>query len=139
MVPISREWEQYSMDNFQIKTLKLPDDILVVAPIGALDSVTTTELEKNIQKFVESKICNFIFDLTKLENVTSAGIGFFTKLTGIATEHHGGIVIINPNASVKETMDIFGLFRYIPLADNLDSALRIISQKKTGQTRRPNL
>ncbi|MFA5794971.1 MAG: STAS domain-containing protein [Candidatus Brocadiia bacterium] len=139
MTPISREWEQYSMDNFRIKTLRLPDDIIVVAPIGSLDSVTAPELEKTIQKFIDTEAHNYIFDLSKLETLTSAGIGFFTKLNGVVSDKHGGIAIINPVASVKETMDIFGLFRYVSLADSLDSALRIISQKKTGQTRRPNL
>lgn len=127
------------MDNFQVKTLKLPDDIIVIAPFGTLDSVTAPELEKTTQKFLETQIYNYIFDLSKLQGITSAGIGFFTKFAGLVGENHGSIVVIQPVASVKETMDVFGLFRYIPLADNLDTALRTINKSKTGQFRRPNL
>ncbi len=127
------------MDNFQVKTLKLPDDIVVVAPVGNLDSITAPELEKATQQFIEAQICNFIFDLSKLQAITSAGIGFFTKFAGVVGENHGNIVVIQPIPAVKETMDVFGLFRHIPLADSLDTALRTINKSKTGQFRRPNL
>ena len=127
------------MNDFHVKTLKLPDDIVVVAPIGKLDSVTTVELEKAVQKYLDTQIYSFIFDLSKIESITSAGIGFFAKLTSITAENHGAIVAIQPPPAVQEAMNIFGIFRYMPLVDNLDTALRTITKTKTGQFRRPNL
>ncbi|MFH1226532.1 MAG: STAS domain-containing protein [Planctomycetota bacterium] len=120
------------MDNFKVKAMKLADDIVVFALFGKLDAFTVPELEKTIQQYMDAQIYRYIFDLSKLTGITSAGMGFFTKLNGITADKQGCIVILRPVMGVKETLDVFGLFRLLPLADDLDAALEKIGKTKTG-------
>lgn len=116
------------MDVLQIKTLRLLEDIIVIGISGTLDGITVTELEKTTQKYIDSEIYRFIFDLSGLNKITSAGAGFFTKMTAITSENHGGIVLVQPVPAVREVLNIFGLMRYVPIVDNIDAAIKHLSK-----------
>ncbi|MBI4713241.1 MAG: STAS domain-containing protein [Planctomycetes bacterium] len=123
------------MDGFQIKTLKLLGDVVVIGATGTLDSVTAPELEKTVQKYLDDKIYDIIFDLSQLKMITSAGVGFFTKMAGVTSENFGGIVIVQPIQSVRDVLNVFGLLRYVPVANDIDNALKDLAKLKSGKFR----
>ncbi|MBI4712569.1 MAG: STAS domain-containing protein [Planctomycetes bacterium] len=116
------------MDVLQIKTLRLLEDIIVIGINGTLDGITVPELEKTTQKYLDDKIYKFIFDLSGLNKIASAGAGFFTKMAAITSEHYGAIVLVQPVPPVREVLNIFGLMRYIPIVNDLDAAIKQLSK-----------
>jgi anti-anti-sigma factor len=114
------------MADLVIKTMKMPDDIVAVGPEGVLDSNTEKDFVDTIKKLQDDGICNFIFDLSKLNAITSSGIGSFIKIATSCKENYGNIVIVQPQPSVKEALKMFGLFTFVQMADNVASAVKII-------------
>src|SRR3989339_130294 len=114
------------MSDLVIKTMKMPDDVVIVGLEGVLDSNTEDELADAIKKTQDEGIHFFVFELSRLNTITSSGIGSFIKIANSCRENYGNIVIVQPQPAVKEALQIFGLFNFIRTADNVTDAVRII-------------
>lgn len=123
------------MGDFQIKTMKLLDNAVVIGVSGTLDSITAPELEKTVQKYLDEETYDLIFDLAQLKMITSAGVGFFTKMAGATAEHSGGMVMVQPIQSVRDVLNVFGLLRYVPISKDIDGALKDLVSLKSGKFR----
>ena len=116
------------MADLVVKTMKLPDDIVVIGPEGTLDSNTEKYFVDTIKKIQDEGIANFIFDLSRLNTITSSGIGSFIKIANSCKENYGNIVIVRPQPAVSEALQMFGLFTLIRTADNIANAIKIIEE-----------
>lgn len=117
------------MDTLQIKASKLiDDDIVIIVLNGILDGITLPELEKVTQRYLDEGIYNYIFDLAGLTRFSSAGTGFFISIVGVTSENSGGIVLLKPTTGTLGVLNIFGLTRYVPITDNLDRAVTLLTE-----------
>ena len=115
------------MTDLVVKTMKMPDDIAVIGLEGNLDNNTEDEFGEAITKMQDDGIHRFVFDLSRLNIITSSGIGSFIKIANSCRENYGNIVIVQPQPAVKEALQIFGLFNFIQTADNVTNAVKTLS------------
>ncbi|MEW6027173.1 MAG: STAS domain-containing protein [Planctomycetota bacterium] len=115
------------MTDLVVKTMKMHDDITIIGLEGILDNNTENEFGDAIKKIQDDGCHRFVFDLSRLNIITSSGIGAFIKIANSCRENYGNVVIVQPQPSVKEALQIFGLFNFIQLADNVNDAVKVLS------------
>ena len=81
------------------------NDTLIIKLIGRLDSLSSTQLEKELNDIDDIK--NIVFDLKDLNYVSSAGLRIFLK-TQKCMRNKGMMKLINVCPLVKEVFDFTG-------------------------------
>ena len=94
---------------------------------GIGDSLSR-ELEPTIKDLRAENIVHYIFDFSEVTTINSTGIGFMIKLVGEVQGRHGGVVVIGASERLKTACDLVGLWGYVALADNLEDALKLVSE-----------
>ncbi|NLD93238.1 MAG: STAS domain-containing protein [Fibrobacter sp.] len=61
-----------------------------------------------VEKYLNQKITNIVFDIDRLSFINSAGLGLFAKTHSKVTEQNGKLILFNPHSSVLEVMVISG-------------------------------
>lgn len=84
---------------------KQNDNELVISLEGRLDTNTAPDLEKELSSLDNVK--KLIFDLKKLEYISSAGLRIILSCKKIMTDK-GEMIIKNVNDSIKEVFEITG-------------------------------
>ena len=95
-----------------------------IALQGRLDSDTAPDLDKTLDSLLSYKgIVRIVFDLEKLEYLSSAGIRCFVRARKAVEPSGGRIAIVNPQPAVQKVLDIVkaippgGLFKSIAELD----------------------
>lgn len=86
---------------------------LMIALEGRLDTNTAVDLEKEVQDLKDIKV--LIFDLEKLEYISSAGLRILLACQK-KMNIQGTMMIKNANDSIKEVFDITGFSNILTLA-----------------------
>lgn len=79
---------------------------LTVKLEGRLDTTTSPKLEKELRDSVDGVTC-LVFDLEKLEYVSSAGLRVFLIMQQIMNKQ-GEMIFKNVNETVMEVFDVTG-------------------------------
>ena len=101
-----------------------PSNPSIVALAGRLDSTTAPELEAVLDRVLKNApLPRFVFDLSRLEYLSSAGIRCFVRARKILEPQGGRIAIVNPQPAVQKVLDIVkavppgGVFRNVAELD----------------------
>ena len=101
-----------------------PSNPSMVALAGRLDSTTAPELEAVLDRVLKNApLPRFVFDLSRLEYLSSAGIRCFVRARKILEPQGGRIAIVNPQPAVQKVLDIVkavppgGVFRNVAELD----------------------
>ena len=101
-----------------------PDKPTTLALEGRLDTHTAPQLDAALDRVLMSAgIQRLVFDLGKLEYLSSAGIRCFVRARKILEPQGGRIAIVNPQPAVQKVLDIVkaippgGLFRSVAELD----------------------
>jgi anti-anti-sigma factor len=103
---------------------------------GRLDTETAPELDRALDKLLKPgrKIAQLVFDLGKLEYLSSAGIRCFVRARKAIEPAGGKVALVNPQPPVRKVLEIVkamprgGIFASI---EELDAYLDEM-QKKVG-------
>ena len=80
---------------------------LTVVLSGSLDTMTVTELEKELKGSLDG-VNEIIFDLADLEYISSAGLRVLLKAQKYMNAHEGGMKVLNPSELVMEVFNVTG-------------------------------
>ena len=116
------------MADFGISTQKLQGGLALVDVKGYLDAHTFEQLDKALGDLFKEKIFRIIVKLDELDYISSAGAGVFIGVFGRAQENHGDIVILKPNANVREVFDLLGLSQIFKIVEDLPSAEKVFQK-----------
>ncbi len=107
-----------------LKIVLDPGKPTTLALEGRLDTHTAPELDAALDRMLMSAgIKRLIFDLGKLEYLSSAGIRCFVRARKILEPQGGKIAIVNPQPAVQKVLDIVkaippgGLFKSVAELD----------------------
>jgi anti-anti-sigma factor len=90
-----------------LKIITDPDKPTTLALEGRLDTHTAPELEQALDRMLMSAgIRRLVFDLGKLEYLSSAGVRCFVRARKILEPVGGKIAIVNPQPAVQKVLDI---------------------------------
>lgn len=105
-----------------------------LALAGRLDTATAPELDRALDKLLTPgrKIPQLVFDLSKLEYLSSAGIRCFVRARKAIEPSGGKVALVNPQPAVRKVLEIVkamprgGIFASI---EELDAYLDEMQQK----------
>ncbi len=90
-------------------------DKLTVVLTGRLDTTTAPELEEQVNASL-SGIANLIFDVAKMEYISSAGLRVLLASQKIMNKQ-GDMKVVHPTDDVKEIFDVTGFSDILTIED----------------------
>ncbi|MCH7402562.1 STAS domain-containing protein [Belliella kenyensis] len=93
--------------------------------IGEVDASNSIELDEQITGLVESGAKKILVDGTKLEYISSAGLGVFMSYIEDFQENEISLVIYGLNERVYQVFRILGLDQLIKIKSDKEEALRV--------------
>lgn len=98
----------------QIKT-DVNNHILVIFLSGRLDTITSPQLEEEINHCKFDEIDTIIINMKELEYISSAGLRVILKLHKKMTAQGGQLKLINVNDMVMEIFDMTGMSDFLDI------------------------
>jgi anti-anti-sigma factor len=99
------------------------DDVLVIDMNGKLTNVSVCNAEESLQKLIEGKHGSVLFNLEKLQYVTSAGLHLIVRLASRLQQKRGELMVCNARDVVRQAFEITGLRDLIKMYDTEREAL----------------
>lgn len=94
-------------DNLKINIL-LKENIVCFYLVGQLDAHSAPNLEEEIQKQIDDSSLKFVFNLSNLDYISSAGLGVFMSFIQELREKNGDIKFAELNEKVHNVMELLG-------------------------------
>lgn len=104
-------------------TQEQQDGVRILALSGRLDTETAADVELTLQDLLAAGETRFLFDLSGIGYVSSAGL---RVLLGLAKKLDGGkgdLKLCGMNASVRQVFDMTGFSKLVAIFPNRDAAL----------------
>jgi len=106
-----------------------------IALEGRLDNATVDVLDKELDTVLASAVKVVVFDLGKLDYITSAGLRSIFGAQKVMTARAGKVMLLNPQPQVQKVLDIVkvpGLGSIFRSIQELDAYLDEMQKKVTG-------
>jgi anti-sigma B factor antagonist len=100
-----------------VKISELSRRVTVIAVAGHLDAVTVTELESKFRELMAAASYRWIIDMTRLEYISSAGLGSFIGVLEEVRSHGGDILFAGLTPKTEKIFQVLGftrIFRLFP-------------------------
>ena len=97
--------------------------ISIIALEGFVDAHTAPNFETAIQTELEAGHVRIVVDCSKLNYISSAGLGVFMSFIEEVREQNGDIKISGLAPKVRHTFEILGFHDLFEMTDSLDTAL----------------
>jgi len=99
------------------------DGVLVVAPVGRIDSNTSGELERRLLQHLAGGETRLIIDLQGVEYISSAGLRVLLLVTNRVRPLGGRLVLCAMGQSVREVFELAGFTTIFAIVGSRDLAL----------------
>ena len=99
------------------------DDVLVVAPRGRIDAVTSDELEPRLLAVVAGRGARLVVDMEGVEYISSAGLRVLLRLAKKAKEQSGRVVLSSLGPAVRQVFELAGFLALFEVEASRELAL----------------
>ena len=110
------------MNTIEFKRTRTEGGIHALEIAGSIDAHNFEELEYAFDSYFDQEIYSLIVDVSRLEYISSAGVGVFIGAAGRAQANEGNIVAVGPRENVQEIFDLLGIGHIFPVVDTLKKA-----------------
>lgn len=97
---------------------------VVVCVAQRLDASTTPEFEKRCAEIISPERCHMVFDFTRLEYISSAGLRSILSTAKKLQALGGGLSLCGLSGLVEEVISVSGFDRVLPVFASADDAVR---------------
>lgn len=97
--------------------------VFIIMPGGRLDTNTSPEAEEMMVAAVEAGETKVVFDFSKTDYISSAGLRVILKAAKILKPKSGNVSLCNANEQIDEVLEISGFLTMIKCYDTLDDAI----------------
>ena len=94
---------------------------------GRMDTAVAIETEKAVDKILEGNNNRLLFDLADLEYLGSYGLRMVLNAAKKTKMMGGEIILCSLIENIKEIFDICGFSANIPIADSVESGIKVLS------------
>ncbi len=101
------------------------DAIFIVAPVGRVDSNTSSALEAVV--LAHAREARLLVDLSGIEYISSAGLRVFLMLARRVKEAGGRLVLCGMGASVRQVFDLAGFTALFAVETSVEQSLLRLS------------
>jgi len=106
--------------------------IFIVSLAGSLDSNTYAALEKKLDSIIDTSTQVVVFDMKRLEYLSSAGVRVFLKARKAVKKNSGKMTFLDPQPQVKKVFEIINAMPNMQIFSNteeLDAYLDAMQKK----------
>ena len=107
--------------------------ISIITLEGFVDAHTAPNFETAIQTELEAGHVRIVVDCSKLNYISSAGLGVFMSFIEEVREQNGDIKISGLAPKVRHTFEILGFHDLFEMADAMDTALSSFSSAHSAK------
>jgi anti-anti-sigma factor len=112
-------------------------DVLVLAPVGRLDTTTSRDFEKRLLELVNGGNVHYVIDFVRLDYVSSAGLRVLVMLGKRLPGMSGSLVLSSLSPQVREVFDIAGFTRIFNIVADRKHALAETERQRLGASTKP--
>jgi anti-sigma B factor antagonist len=94
---------------------------------GRMDTAVAIETENAVDKLLKGNNKRLLFDLTELEYLSSYGLRMLLNAAKKIKMMGGKIILCSLVGNIKEIFDICGFSANIPIADSVESGIKVLS------------
>lgn len=105
---------------------EIKEEFVLLQVSGDVDASSSIHLDNAIEKAIAAEK-NILVDLTKLNYISSAGLGVFISYLDELKSTSRNFVLFGLNEKVKQVFNILGLDNLITIAENFEDALKAIN------------
>jgi anti-sigma B factor antagonist len=101
-----------------IRSSEYDPECTVVELEGFLDAYTVAELEEAFNQLIKEKRFKLVVNLSKLDYISSAGLGTFMGVIDEIRDNNGDIVLTNLSPKIYKVFDLLGFSELFQIVDN---------------------
>src|SRR5262245_60176443 len=105
----------------KIVVINIGSGILKVVLTGRMDEVGVLEVESQFNEIMKLKMTKVIIDLKDVSFLNSRGVRALVFSAKLLDQKGGKLVLVNPSASVEETIKTAGIDAIVPIAPDLSA------------------
>ncbi|HTL52693.1 MAG TPA: STAS domain-containing protein [Planctomycetota bacterium] len=109
-----------------IETEKTGDNAIVTVA-GYIDAHTFEELEDEVQGLLDDECFRIAMELSKVNYISSAGIGVLVNIQANCQGSGGNLVLINPADCLREVFQMFGIWELFTVVPTKADALKVLA------------
>lgn len=98
-------------------------DIVILRPVGRLDSASSPELEQAILERLEGGCNRIVFDLVGMDYVSSAGLRVILLAGKKLRASHGKLAIAGMRDMVRDVFEMSGFLTLFAVTSSVDEAV----------------
>ena len=98
-------------------------DVLILKPVGRLDSASSPELERILGDHLEQGVARVIFDFSDLAYTSSAGLRVVLVAAKKLRPVNGRLVLAGMREAVREIFEVSGFLSLFEFAADVEQAL----------------
>jgi anti-anti-sigma factor len=102
------------------------EEFIVIKLAGRIDTYNHIFFIRKVQLFIDNGIRNVILDLSKLNYLSSTGIGSIITFYKSLEEVGGQLVICNIPEKIKELFKLLGFINYFNIVNSLDESISFL-------------
>jgi anti-sigma B factor antagonist len=106
----------------------LLEGILVLSPVGNIDSGNFIEFEAKVNQEVSADTKFLIFDLNDLTYISSAGLRVFLSIQKMLYQKGGQAVIARPPEFARQVFVVTGFHNLFNIIGDLSAAVRFLKE-----------
>lgn len=99
------------------------DDVVILRPVGRLDSTSSPELEKVLTDSLAAGTKRLVFDFSDLDYISSAGLRVVLLAGKRLRPPHGKMVLVGMREIVKEVFAMSGFLTLFAVADTVEAGI----------------
>jgi stage II sporulation protein AA (anti-sigma F factor antagonist) len=103
------------------------DGIVVVAPVGRIDSTTAEALDRHLIRLPNADDRRVVVDFGKVDYISSAGLRVMLTLAKRIREARGALAICSLEDSVWQVFELAGFLPLFSVAKSRDDAIRTVA------------
>lgn len=111
------------------------DGVYLVAPSGRLDTNTYPRLEERVEVVLEEKPHTLVFDMERLDYISSMGVRVIAKAQKRMKPYNGRVVLLNLQPQIQKVFDIIKALpaqQVFSTMEELDDYLDRMQRQVTG-------
>jgi len=99
---------------------------------GSLDTATAPELEQKLKPVLEGMVTDLIFDLAKLQFISSAGLRVFAAARRSLRDRGGQVSFVNMQPQIRKVFEIVAALPGMAVFTNDQELDRYLARRQRG-------
>ena len=114
--------------SLDIKITKKQDYVYSIELAGSLDTETHQQLRDELSEIIDEKTKAVVFDMAKLDYISSAGVGVTVWAKNALKAKHATCALINLQPQIKKVFDALKILPIVSIFEDMPEADKYIDQ-----------